>query len=114
MLNTKKLLTKILTQLKDLKVETVVKEGVTIYRLGKLRIVRLDSPSSWCATLWGTDTPSIDAEFVGKVYNGTSYVDCLVKVNRYGEVRITDMFSGTIANAQYSYARPRWLTYFVD
>lgn len=114
MLNQKKLDTKILTQLKDLKVETVVKEGVTIYRLGKLRIVRLDSPSAWCATLWGTDTPSIDAEFVGKVYNGTSYVDCLVKVNKKGEVRITDMFSGTISNAQYDYVRPRWLTYFVD
>lgn len=114
MVDVKKLLTKVLTQLTKLNVETAVKEGVTVFRLGKLRVVRLDSSSAWCATLYAVDRPSIDAEFFGTVYNGTSYVDCLVKVNRYGEVRITDLYSGTIANAQYGYARPRWLTYFVD
>lgn len=111
MLNEKKLLTKILTSLIG---TSSVKEGVTVFRLGKLRCVRLDNPSAWCATLLWSDRPSADVEFTGKVYNGSSYVDCLVKINTAGEVRITDLFSGTISGANYTYARPKWLTYFVD
>ena len=93
--------------------EKEVKEGCTVYRLDNLRIVRLDSPSAWCATLYAKDRPSLDFEAFGTVYNGSTYVDCLVKVNTLGEVRVTTLYGATVSGAQYNYLRPRWLTYFV-
>lgn len=118
MLNTKKLDTKIINEFnainRKLPGTATVKEGVTVFFLGKLRIVRIDQPSSWCATLYASDRPSQLVEYVGKIFNGSAYVDCLVKINTAGEVRITDMFGAIIPNAQYNYVRPRWLTYFVD
>ena len=92
---------------------SVVKEGVTVYRNGNLRIVRLDEPSAWCATLYEDDRPSVFASVTGAIYNGSSYVDCIVGVNTDGTVKVTDYFGNAISNAQYSYLTPRYVVYFV-
>lgn len=110
MLDIKALLTKMLTAIKG---ETETKEGCTVFRQGNLRIVRLVSPSAWCATLKSIDRPSATVSASGKVYNGSTYVDCTVLINTSGEVRVQDLWGGTIFGAQYGYLRPRNLTYFV-
>lgn len=110
MLNQKKLDTKIL---KNLTVETVAKEGVTVYRLGKFREVHLTNPSAWCATLSAVDRPSETISVIGKIYNGSAYVDCMILVNSSGEVRVQDFYGGSISGAQYGFLRPRDLFYFV-
>lgn len=110
MLDVKKLLTKTLTTLKG---TTEVKEGCTVFRQGDLRIVRLNSPSAWCATLSVSDRPSATVSLPGKVYNGSTYVDCVVFINTSGEVRVQDFWGGTVSGAQYGYLRPRDLTYYV-
>lgn len=110
MLDVKKLLTKMLTTLKG---TTVVKEGCTVFRQGDLRIVRLNSPSAWCSTLSVSDRPSARVSLTGKVYNGSTYVDCVVFINTSGEVRVQDLWGGTISGAQYGYLQPRDLTYYV-
>ena len=91
-----------------------VKEGVTVYRQGKLRIVRLDKPSDWCATLYPEDRPSIAARTPGAVYNGSSYVECNVSVYSDGKVRVLDYYGNPISGAQYGYLTPTFITYFVD
>lgn len=91
-----------------------VKEGVVIYRLGKHRTVRLKNPSAWCATLNTWDRPPAVISAIGKVYNGSSYVDCMVSINTSGEVRVQNLFGAEIAGAQYGYLRPTTLSYFVD
>ena len=110
MLDVKALLRKMLVAIKG---ETEVKEGCTIFRQGDLRVVRLDSPSAWCATLWAKDRPSATVEYSGVVYNGSTYVDCLVLVNTLGEVRVTTLYGATVPSAQYGYLRPRNLVYYV-
>ena len=114
MLNVKILFTKILTELKGLKQEAVVKDGCTVFRQGDLRIVRIDTPSSWPATLSVKDRPSAVVSATGKVYNGSTYVDCLININTAGEIKVLDLWGGTISGAQYGFMRPRTLTYFVD
>ena len=90
------------------------KDDITVYRNGKLRILRLDTPSEWMATLSVVDRPSIPAKFVGTVYDGTQYVDCMVNVETDGKVQVRDFFGGTITGAQYGFLSPRYVTYFVD
>lgn len=92
----------------------ITKEGCIVYRLGKFREVFIANGSAWCATLAEQDRPPNDVDYCGKVYNGSSYVDCLVRVNTAGEVRVTDFYGGTISGAQYTYLRPRYLFYFVQ
>ena len=114
MLNQKKLNTKMLTELKDLMQQTEVKEGCTVFRQGDLRIVRIDTGSAWPATLSVKDRPSAVVSATGKVYNGSDYVDCLININTAGEVKVVDLWGGTVSGAQYGFLRPRTLTYFVD
>lgn len=90
------------------------KDDITVYRNGKLRILRLDTPSEWMATLSVVDRPSIPMNFVGTIYDGTQYVDCTVSVETDGKVQVRDIFGGTIPGAQYGFLSPRCVTYFVD
>ena len=92
---------------------SVVKEGVTVFRLGHLRIVRLDSPSAWCATLVESDRPSVGARVISQVYNGSAYVDCVIQVGTDGTVKVQSVFGSEIANAQYGYLVNRYIEYFV-
>ena len=109
-----KLLDAIVSFIKVPEARETTKEGVVIYRLGKLRTVRLRSPSAWCATLSTWDRPANTVAVPGKIYNGSSYVDCMVFINSSGEVRVQDMFGGNITGAQYNYLRPLDITYFVE
>ena len=90
-----------------------VKEGVTIYRNGRFRMIHLDSPSQWCATLSTGDSPPTTRRTLSKVYNGSSYVDCAIQVNTNGEVRIWDLFANEISGAQYGFLADRTVCYYV-
>lgn len=110
MLNGKKLLTRILS---TITLTSEVKEGVTVYRQGRFRNVHIDNGSAWCATLSQGDRPADTASVPGKVYNGSSYVDCMIVVGTNGRVEISNMYGQTISGAQYGYLRPRDIFYFV-
>lgn len=110
MLNVKKTLTKILS---TITLTTEVKEGVTIYRQGKFRMIHIDTGSAWCATLSQSDRPSDTASVIGKVYNGSSYVDCAITVGTNGRVEINNLYGQAISGAQYGYLRPRDILYYV-
>lgn len=110
MLNIKKTLTKILS---TITLTTEVKEGVTIYRQGRFRNVHVDKVSAWCATLASGDRPNATVTTFTKIYNGSGYVDCTLSINVSGEVRIADLYGGTIAGAQYGFIKDRDLYYFV-
>lgn len=90
-----------------------VKEGVTIYRNGRFRMIHLDSPSQWCATLSPWDRPQTTRRTASKIYNGSSYVDCAIQVNTNGEVRIWDLFANEISGAQYGFLVNRTVCYYV-
>lgn len=109
MLNVKKMLTKICNYIK---VSTAVKEGVTVYTQGTFRQIYLNSPSAWCATLSAVDRPSAPVRTPGKIYNGSTYVDCIITIGTDGTVKVTDLFGGTISGAQYGFLVPRHIFYF--
>lgn len=117
MLDVKKLLTKICGDLldigNDIAVNSKVREGVTVYTQGTFRQVHLDSPSAWCATLSVEDRPAAPVRSPGKVFNGSTYVDCVTTISTDGTVKVTDLYGGTISGAQYGYLIPRDLYYYV-
>ena len=90
-----------------------VKEGVTVYRNGRFRMIHLDSPSQWCATLSVWDRPSTTRRTLSKLYNGSSYVDCTIQVNTNGQVRIWDVYGNEISGAQYGFLIDRTVCYYV-
>lgn len=113
MLDVKALLARTLALLDSERSRKAVKEGCTIFRQGDYRCVRLDSPSAWCATLLALDRPTRDVAVPAKVYNGSTYVDCMVLINTLGEVRVQTLYGATVSGAQYGYLRPRDISYFV-
>ena len=90
------------------------KEGVIVFRLGKLRIVRLVSPSAWCATLFSSDSPSQAVRVLTKIYNGSTYVDCVVQIDTDGTVKVQGLFGETVSGAQYGYLVNREIAYYVN
>lgn len=90
-----------------------VKEGVTVYRNGRFRMIHLDSPSQWSATLSAWDRPSTARRTASKVYNGNSYVDCVIQIETNGQVRIQDLYGNVISGAQYSFLVDRTVCYYV-
>ena len=100
---------------KDLiKVTDTVKEGVVVTSQGRFRQIYLATPSAWCATLSAVDRPSTAVRSTGKIYNGSTYVDCVITIGTDGTVKIADLFGGTISGAQYSFLIPRHMFYYVD
>ena len=97
----------------NLKDAVEVKEGVTVYRQGRFRMLHLDTPSAWCATLSSWDWPSSTRRTLSAVYNGSAYVDCSIMVNTVGEVRILDFYGGEVSGAQYGYLINRTICYYV-
>lgn len=93
--------------------EVEVKEGVTVYRNGRFRMLHLDSPSAWCATLSTGDRPQSIRRVISKVYNGSAYVDCTITVDTDGKVQIMDLYGGTISGAQYGYLVDRTVCYYI-
>ena len=90
-----------------------VREGVTIYRNGRFRMIHLDSPSQWCATLFAWDRPSTARRTLSKVYDGSSYVDCVIEIGTNGQVRIQDLFGSVISGAKYGFLVDRTVCYYV-
>lgn len=93
--------------------EVEVKEGVTICRNGRFRMIHLDSPSQWCATLDTRDCPQTTRRTLSKLYDGSGYVDCIIQVNTNGQVRIWDLFGNEISGAQYGFLVDRTVCYYV-
>ena len=55
--------------------------------------------------------PYGNSVFVGKTYNGSSYVDCLITIKTDGTITITDLFSSTISGLQANYTAPKQFVY---
>lgn len=55
--------------------------------------------------------PYTKSVFVGKTYNGSSYVDCIITFNTDGSVTITDLFNNAIANIQAGFITPKQFMY---
>lgn len=93
--------------------EVEVKEGVTVYRNGRFRMIYLDSPSQWCATLSALDTPQTTQRFMSMLYDGSGYVDCVIIIGTDGTVKIGNTYGATISGAQYGFLIDRTCCYYV-
>ena len=49
----------------------------------------------------------------GRIYDGSAYVNCNVRVATWGTVTVTTEYGGTISNAQPSFLRPQSITYSI-
>lgn len=65
------------------------------------------------ANLAQKDKPSNSVSMYSYVYNGSSYVNCYVQVNTYGEVKVMDMYGGLISGAQLAYLKTNCIVYIV-
>ena len=55
--------------------------------------------------------PQRDMKLAGKVYNGSSYVDCLILINTSGQIVITTLFGSVISGLSPGYIYPGILVY---
>lgn len=88
----------------------------TVYRYGKVRalyVTKLTSNGS-LGTLDSTDRPPIKGRSSGKIYNGSSYVDCAIFVNTNGEVGLSSPSGGAISGAQIAYETVNPIVYIVS
>lgn len=66
------------------------------------------------ATLPNEYKPSVDVSIVTKVYNGSSYVDCVFSINTYGQIRLYDLFGNKINGIQPQFLRTKEVFYFTN
>ena len=57
--------------------------------------------------------PSLTFYTLGKIYNGSTYVDCLMTFNSDGTVVVSTLFNGAISGAQLSFLSPSKINYIV-
>ena len=50
-------------------------------------------------------------QVIGKIYNGSSYVDCQVQMHINGTIKVVSMFGSAISGAQPQYLTPKSYTY---
>ena len=55
--------------------------------------------------------PQRDMKFYGKVYDGSSYVDCLIIIKNNGEISIMNLFGSVISGLRPSFIYPGILVY---
>ena len=58
--------------------------------------------------------PLGSAELIGKVYNGSNYVDCITYISTSGEIFIMDFYSNAIQGIQPSFLKPKKIIYFTN
>ena len=57
--------------------------------------------------------PSVEARAVGKVYNGSSYVDCTIGFGADGYIKIRTLTGSAVSGIQTSFMYPTFVTYVV-
>ena len=57
--------------------------------------------------------PSAEARAVGKVYNGSSYVDCTIGFGSDGYIKIRTLTGSAVSGIQTSFLYPTFVTYVV-
>ena len=90
--------------------------SVYVKRFGPVRMITIGTAAGKDAgTLPAKDLPIDIVGVYGKVYNGSTYVDCIVSIDKTtGKVTITDMWGGAISGMQIGYMRPRSITYLAN
>lgn len=62
-----------------------------------------------------TFRPNADIDFATKVYNGSSYVDCWLRIAASsGAVSIVSATGGTVAGYQAQYCKAKGITFFCN
>lgn len=101
--------------------EALESNGAVIYRYGRVRDLWLPRGawnSYWILSIPEKDRPIHNISAFASVYNGTSYVDCIITLfgrndTNAGRVYLTDMYGGTISNADLDFLNPHSLIYIV-
>ena len=57
---------------------------------------------------------SYEVPFVAKIYDGSSYVDCMITFNTAGQIIVSNLFTGAIAGANIFYLRNRSFVYYTE
>lgn len=103
--------------------EAIENNGAGIFRYGKMRMLWLPSgafSASWVLTIPEKDRPPKAVTAMGTVYNGSSYVSCLIAIyakddaSRAGRVLVSDSYGGNISGMQMGFCNPHLITYFVE
>ena len=55
-----------------------------------------------------------DMYFYAKIYDGSSYVDCMITFNTAGQIIVSNLFSGAITGANIFYLRNRSFVYYIE
>ena len=94
-------------------VSTGTYTNCTVYRNRRFRMLTITGVSGTTVdTLSNTDYPATQVRASGKVYNGSSYVDCVVTIGTDGTVTLSDTWGGAIAGAQIGFLTTNGITYF--
>jgi len=93
--------------------QETLSNGVTLYRCGKVRTITTGGAYARpLCTLDEGDRPVANVTVFGKVYNGSSYVECVTNINATnGNVTVLDAFGSEIAGIQISYLVGKTITY---
>lgn len=94
-------------------VSTGTYTNCTVYRNRRFRILKITGVSGTAVdTLSNPDFPATQVRAGGKVYNGSTYVDCVVTINTDGTVTLSDTWGGAIAGVQVGFLTTNGITYF--
>jgi hypothetical protein len=89
---------------------------VEVYRYGSMRevvILGMWSNPVVVPSLVSIDCPRENRSVVGKVYNGSTYVDCQIAIDTDGKMQVLSLTGQTISGIQISYITPRSIIYMV-
>lgn len=89
---------------------------VEVYRYGSMRevvILGMWSNPVINPSLASIDCPREDRSVLGKVYNGSTYVDCQISIDTNGKMQVLSLTGQTISGIQISYIIPRSIMYMV-
>lgn len=84
-----------------------------IKRYGRIRMLTIGTGAGYnVGTLPSKDIPIDVVNATGRVYNGSTYVTCVIQINNTtGAVTFSDEWGGTVTGAQLGYLRPRSIMY---
>ena len=96
-----------------LTVESASYGSAYIKRYGRIRMLTIGTAAGYnVCTLPSQDIPIEPVNAAGRVYNGSTYVTCVININpSTGAVTFSDEWGGTLSGAQIGYLRPRSIMY---
>ena len=89
--------------------------GVVVRRFGSMRFLSVGgSYANPLCTLDSIDRPPITVTCFGRVYNGTTYVECVTYIETTGGVKVLNPYGGEISGINLDYLIGRGITYMVN